>query len=314
MVGRKVGSIKNLKSSLKKGTMGPIKYIPKNGSVTVRFLEDPTEWVNYNEHYDTQLRRSYPCIEDGCPGCQTDERKTSRYLANALDVIEDKVVAIQLPKDLTNQLVRRFERYDTLLDRDYVLSKEGEGLDTTYDADAEPAMPRKVTKYQTLDLEDVLDQVVQSVLGTGDDDDEDEAPKKAPKGARKKSAAAAVIDDDDEDDDEEDEDDDDTPPPPKKVKFNPPARKTKVVEDDDDDDDDADDDDEEDEDEEEDEEDDDEDDDDDDSDDDDEEMTEEDLKAMPIGELRSLAKEYGIDTKGVGKADLIEALLEGEDE
>lgn len=44
-------------------------------------------------------------------------------------------------------------------------------------------------------------------------------------------------------------------------------------------------------------------------DDDDEFWTEAELKAKAIGELKSIAKDYGITSKGMGKSELIEAIL-----
>lgn len=87
--------------------------------------------------------------------------------------------------------------------------------------------------------------------------------------------------DDEEEDDEEYEDDDSDD------------------EDEDDDEDDSDDDDEDDESDE-------------DDDEEEEELTEEDLKSMNLGELRALAKEYGISTAGLKKAEIIEAFFEEE--
>lgn len=306
-IGNKVGSLKNLKKTLKRGQMGPIRYIPKNGQLTVRFLEEPENWVNYNEHYDATIRKSYPCIEDGCPGCRTEERRTSRYLVNALDVEKDVVIALQLPKDLTNSLVRKYERYDTIMDRDYTLIREGEGLDTTYEAEAEPVMNRKLTKYTLLDLQEELDKVFKSIHDDGDDDDDDddEDDKPAPKArsmAAKKSAAKKPPKAEVEEDDEDDEDDEPEPPKKRAGKFKPPVREPEEDEDDDEDEDEEEEDDEPEEDE-------DEDDADEDADDDEFPYDEDDLKGMTIGQLRVIAKEWSLPTAGMNKAELIAALL-----
>ena len=37
-----------------------IKYVPKNGSINVRFIEEPENWVNCPEHYDQTRRKSFP--------------------------------------------------------------------------------------------------------------------------------------------------------------------------------------------------------------------------------------------------------------
>lgn len=329
--GNRVGNLKNLKKSLKSGT-GLLRYIPKSGSLTVRFLEEPENWVNFYEHYDQQMKKSYPCIgtENNCPGCATEERRSSRYLANALDVNTGKVIALQLPKDLTNSLVRKYERFDTLMDRDYILSRDGEGLDTEYDADAEAPMKRKLTAHVLFDLQDLLAKTYNEVFGTDDDEDEDADPKPAKKpaakaGSRKPSKAAQKLADEDEED--EDEDEDEEPAPKGRKKMTPPARD---ADEDDDDDEDEDDEDDEDADDDEDggDEDDDEDDDDEDPDDEDDEdgddeeadLDREELEAMTLGQLRVLAKEYeGEDgeplvTTGLKKAQIIDLLVGPDDE
>lgn len=317
---RKVGSIKNLKDTLKGGSGGGpsnIQWIPANGSLLVRFLTEPDEWANYIEHYDSAIKRYFPCTgEPSCPGCvmqsktMNDSTPSSRYLANALDVEKDKVVAVKIPKDLFTRLFSRYEKYDTLVDRDYELSRTGAGLETEYDYSPEDKVARKLVKYQLLDLEDILqaeyDSLFGSQNGAADDDDEeeddDEPPAKPAARTRKTAAATKApakrapklkqpVDEDEEEEEEEE-------PPAAKA----PARRGRKaaappVEE------------EEEEDEEEEEEDDDE------GDDEEEDYyTEEELKAMAIGELRVIAKDYDIKvTPKMGKAALIEAIL-GTDE
>lgn len=285
-IGRKVGNLKRLKETLKSGDY-LIKLIPKDGSITVRFLEEPENWVNYFEHYDQAMKKSYPCIEEGsCPGCATDERRSSRYLANAVDVSNDKVVAIQLPKDLVSRLVNRYEKYDTMMDRDYELSRTGSGLDTEYDCEAEPPMTRKLAKYKLVDLTDLLDQVYQQVFGEGDS--APEKPAAVKKRAASKAAPASTskrrtkfaADEEDEEDEEELDDEE--------LEEDEEEEEEEELDEEED---------EEEADEEE-----------------GEFYTEEELTAMSLGELRALAKEYGISTTGLKKADLVEAILGGDEE
>lgn len=165
--GQKVGSIKDLKKNLERGTGTFIRYIPKNGALTVRFLTEPDEWLSFKEVFDTVRRKSYPVPEEGMPGYpDPDQRVSTRYLVNALDTETDKVIPLQLPKDLVNQLVIRYERDETMLDRDYELFRTGEGLDTTYGLTPEAAMARKVDKYTHLDLEQVLQDAYEAVWGS----------------------------------------------------------------------------------------------------------------------------------------------------
>lgn len=305
--GQKAGSIKGLKKSLKGGGAGFIKYVPKDESLTVRFITDPDEWLMYKETFDETTNRGYPVPDDkNAPGYpDSDQRQSKRYLANAVMVDDDKVVPIQMPVSLVNQLVVLYEKYGTVIDRDFELMRSGTGLDTTYQAVPEAPMKRKLDKYKPMDLEQVLEEAYNAIWGDDpsvevddddeeDDEEEDTVAVRRPVGkkrAAKKKAASKVVEEieDDEDEPDVDELDDDD------------------IEDEDEDDEDIDDlaeDDDEDED----------DDDEADADDDEDFYTEADLKAMGIADLRALAREYGVTTKGLKKPQIIDALLSDEDD
>lgn len=312
-IGQRMGSLKDLKASLAKGGAGFIKFIPKNGSMTVRFIEEPEHWVNYLEHYDEVARQSFPCSgEDDCPGCLSESRKSSRYLANAVNLDDgNRVVPLQLPKDLANRLVIRYERNGTLTDRNFELSRSGEGLDTIYDVDAAPQDKMRISRFQPLDLMGVLQASYDAMFG--DNDEEEEAPpaRKRPGPARKQTAAAkravSVHDDAPEEDEE--------PVPARKspaakkaasapatkaatkraAPKPPPEPEFEVDEEDE----------EEPEDEtpevEETEE--------------DEGYTREELEALPLGALRAVAREFGVDPKGLDAEAIIDSIMEtGESE
>lgn len=320
--GSKVGSITDLKKSLEKGKGTFIQYIPKNGGITGRFLEEPEEWVSFQEVFDQVKRKSYPVPDEGMPGYPNpDDRVSTRYLANFVRAEDDRVIPIQLPKDLANQLVVRYEKYGTVTDRDYELFRSGEGLDTVYGCTPESPTPMKLDKYKPLDLEKVLEDAYESVWGVSpsSDDDDDEPITKSKMGgrhaARRRPVELVEEPEEDEDDDEaESTDDEETP-----VDFTALG----VAADNDDDADaieelsawcedadidpeeyetwaevaealmelypdevDADD-----------------------EDDEEPEYTEDDLKPKPIGELRTIARDLGITTTGKAKPALIRLIL-----
>lgn len=176
------------------GGAGFVKYIPANDSVTVRFLTEPAGWVGYHEHFDEGLNRSYPCIEGDCPGCElaeTNERAKAKYkyLVAVVDREDDQAKPLLVPKSLANRLITREDKYGTLMDRDYELSKSGKGLDTEYDLDAQPKSSFNVGKYDLPDLEAVLEAQWEDVHG-GDDEEEDEPRRPAKKAVGKKAALA----------------------------------------------------------------------------------------------------------------------------
>lgn len=307
--GQKTGSLKNLKKTLAKGGGGAyIKYIPKNGSMNVRFIQEPEEWVNYVEHFDTMMRKSFPCNgESMCPGCSSGERKSSRYLANAVDRDDkDRIIPLQMPKDLANRLVVRYERNGTLTDRDFELSRSGEGLDTVYDLDAMVVDRAKIDKFAPLDLLKVLEDAYNNVFGTETEEEKDgeDAPAPTPKPrGRGRSAAAAVAKGEanpDADEDDADEEEEEVAPEPVKKAAAPKAPEPEFVAEEDDEDDepetaDAPE-----------------------EDDDDEEgedsYTEEELRALPFGALRSVARDFGVATKGMDADAIIGAIMDSGDE
>lgn len=196
--GKKVGSLKTLKEQLKKGGGGAgfIKAIPAddagNGSLLVRFLEEPDEWVAYREAYDEVRRRYYPVPDEGEAGYpDKDQRVSTRYVANVVIVQEDgedveaRSVPLKMAKDLVNQLVVRFEKYETICDRDYELFRTGTKLNTTYGLTPESPTKRTVTKFKKADLIEVLQAAYDDVWAEDGDT--------PPKAAKPKATAAKRV-------------------------------------------------------------------------------------------------------------------------
>lgn len=255
-------SLSQMRKAMKSGGGGSrrITFINDEG-INVQFLQEPEEWAKYTDAYAKSVGRFWPVPSDDAPKVD-DANMSTRYLANAIDIDNDRVVVIKLPLTLVELLLKRADRKGTLTDTVFYLYRSGEGRDnTTYGFDVEGKGSKKVSKYlaEMKDLEEILAEEYESVWGDEDTDDED--------------------DDEDVEDVEEDEDEED-------------------LDDDDDDEDEDDEEDEEDGEEEEDEE---------------EYLDEDSLNAMSLAELRDLAKEYEIPTRGMKKADLVEALLEDEE-
>lgn len=291
--GGKVTSIKRLKSDLKKGGGSQfLKRVPADDTLTVRFLTEPTEWVNFFEHYDP-VRNFYPCSDD-CPGCDEGDRPSQRYLANALDVEDTRVVPLVLPKTLAGSIIKKYEKYATLLDRDYELEREGTGFDTTYDVTPEAPAKMNVSRFDLLDLWAILEgQLEMADKADGDDDAEDDDIPAAKRGtpSRKPVKAKAPVDDDDDDDDEDEDDDEPVKPTAKSRTRKAPV----AVEDDDDDDEDEDADESE-----------------EDADEESDNYTRSELIGMSLIELKGIAKEVGFTTaelRGMDKDAIADAIM-----
>lgn len=204
LAAKQMGSIKALKETLKKGGSNSatyIKNVPSEG-ITVRFLTEPEEWFGYYEYWDDSSKNFVPMAEGEI--IPDGSRPAFRYLAVALDVDTDRVVPLKLPKTAANVLILKYDKFDTMMDRNYELQKHGEGLDTTYDVTPDGPSKMNLAKYDLIELEEVLINARRMALGEDDlSADSDVSP---PKGSSK-------FDVDDVDDDDEvvgvDEDDDD---------------------------------------------------------------------------------------------------------
>lgn len=232
----RLGSIKAMKKSLKGGGQSQVRRVPKEDSLTVRFLENPEDWHGYYEHWlkDGPI----PCSSSDCEGCQSDDEKERkrqfRYLANAYIVDDQKVRPLQMVKTLVEQLVNFHQKYGTLLDRDYELSRTGSGQnDTKYMAAPDAPSKVKLSRFedQKFDLSEVLESMLEGEDPDDDDDDDDDDEDYTPKRRPKKSRGRDPWDDDDDDDDDDDEDDEPVRRPKKKsssVKKKSASSKTAV--------------------------------------------------------------------------------------
>lgn len=214
-----VGSVKSMKKSLARGGDGAyFKRVPKDGGLVVRFLQEPDEWVEYSSHFDMAAKLSFPC-GDNCAGCASDSKDTKRvskrFIAIVVDRDDNKVTALEMTKTLVSSLMKRYDKYSTMLDRDYELIREGESLNTTYDSIPEAPKKIKMEKYRSdMDDIDVMGMLEtqynesQNIGGSSDDDDDDDEPRR-PRRDKASVRGGKKPRDDDEDEAPWDDDDDD---------------------------------------------------------------------------------------------------------
>jgi hypothetical protein len=186
VAGSKLGTIEAVKASLKRGANSNVNYIKHVGDegMVVRFLTEPEDWFGYQEYYDVENKQFVPMVVDEV--LPDGVRPSFRYLTCALDTKTDRVVALKLAKTCANLLMIKYEKYGSVLDRNYELDRHGVGLDTTYDVT--PCSPTKMntSKYDLLELDEILDQARRIAEGEdpfdsantpitmGDADDEDD--------------------------------------------------------------------------------------------------------------------------------------------
>jgi hypothetical protein len=221
--GRQLTTVKDAKASLK-GRSGAITRIKDEG-VNIRNMTEPDGWVEYFEHYvESGPDKGYhPCTED-CEWCEAnpDEYPSKRYLINAIDLDNNnKVIALMLPYKAAKQMMKKYDRYKTLLDRDYTITRDGEGFSTEYDVNPEPPRRMNLDKYQPFDLWELLER---EVNGEEEEEEEDEPATPARRGRSTGGTARRVVRKRvTEDDDDEDEDDE--PRPRRIAKASTPAKR-----------------------------------------------------------------------------------------
>lgn len=136
-------------------------FIKPDSSLKFRFLTEPTAWMEYQEHYDEAQKKFVPAIDndplDNHPVERT--RQTSRrWLANILNVEDGRVHILKLNNDQVNKLLTRFQRYGTIMDRNYEIIREGGGRDSKYDMDNDDPQQMDLSRHMDKlhDLEDFL--------------------------------------------------------------------------------------------------------------------------------------------------------------
>lgn len=172
-------------------TGGNISFIPKDG-IVVQFLTDTDEWLAFFEYWNGD---SYTVVanESDAPA----EVSTSiRYLASALDVKQNRVIAIKLPYTLAESIATIADKYHAkrewdLTDYTLELSKEGSGMNTTYNVLFEEKADIDLGQYTLPDLEAIVAEAASpksneaSVDDIDNDEDEEPQPTKKRIGLKK---------------------------------------------------------------------------------------------------------------------------------
>lgn len=174
---QKFSSVEELEAS--SGSENFISYVP-DGTTIYRFLIEPDEWMVYREFYDQSKSRFFPVSD----AYETPKKAnvSKRALTAALVVEDDEVVPLKIPMMAYSDLLGYYERYGTLLDRDYEITKRGSGLKTNYKAYPCDVMKRPLSKYEAPDLHDALESWARDAVAeysdevVDDDDEEDEPP------------------------------------------------------------------------------------------------------------------------------------------
>lgn len=180
-------------------------------TVKVRFLQEPGDWHEAYYHY-IDGKFSWCSQMRSCPGCSVDNRARKIVLANAVIMHSEreedigKVVVMQMPTTLADQILKREKRFRTVRDRDYDLSREGSGqTDTKYSVDYDEKKTRDLSRWDDK-IHDITAIVSSELSQSGESEDDDADDEDEPRSTKKSSSKNRSYDEDDEDfEDDEDE-------------------------------------------------------------------------------------------------------------
>lgn len=229
-----MGIISSIKSNAAKsgGNKEKILYVKADSKVRVRFLQELDDGYEFTFHDSYAEGINAICQEElgkNCPLCGNEDLRTRSLYAWSVYNYDTKKVEVMLYA--VNQctpvqsLVNMSENYNTIMDRDYVLSKSGKGQSTTYTVipqDKQKFRNTKASPYTKSAILKILDKAFPLSDEFKEDDDEDDdidfveedldeeeekesKPKKSSnkKASKKKKKVEEEIEDEDEEDEEE---------------------------------------------------------------------------------------------------------------
>ena len=136
-----MGLLENIRKDAQKSgqNKGKFLYVRDGSKVRVRFLQDMQDGFEVIFHDNYEAGINVPCRElfgKTCPYCEEEEIRTRNLYAWSVWDYEAKEVKI-LMYAMNNctpiaSIASMYENYGTLLDRDYVIQRNGKGQGTTY--------------------------------------------------------------------------------------------------------------------------------------------------------------------------------------
>lgn len=214
-----MGLLSKIKSDVRKSGQNKSKfvYFKEGAKQRVRFLHDMDDGMELTFHDSFELGVNVPCQEAfdrDCPYCEQENLRTrSQYVWSVYNYEAKEVQLFMFPVNNFTPvpaLVALYENYGTLMDRDYVISVSGRGVNKSF-----TVIPMDKVKFRNTKAKPYSDEAVLKMVDKAfpsdetEDDDEDEAPKRKPANKSKKQKAKSKSKDEEEWEDEEDFDDED---------------------------------------------------------------------------------------------------------
>lgn len=222
-----MGILSDIKAAAAKAGSNKSKiiYFRENQKTRIRFLVDMEDGIKVSFHDSFEKGINVPCQEifdRECPYCGDDTLRTrDQYIWSIYDVENNESKLLMAPVNNCSpipSLIGMYEAYETLTDRDYVITKIGKQQNTHFSVvplDKAKFRNAKAKPFSESAILKILDEAYPIVEESEDEDDEEEIVRKKKKKdkAKVKTKTKKNYEEDDEeeeldeDDEEFDEDD-----------------------------------------------------------------------------------------------------------
>ena len=209
-----MGLLSKIKSDVRKSGQNKSKfvYFKEGTKQRLRFLHDMDDGMELTFHDSFELGINVPCQEAfgrDCPYCEQENLRTrSQYVWSVYNYEAKEVQLFMFPVNNFTPvpaLVALYENYGTLMDRDYVISVSGRGINKSF-----TVIPMDKVKFRNTKAKPYSDEAVLKMVDKAfpsdetEDDEEEETPKKKPASKKQKTKSKGKAKEEDEWEDEED--------------------------------------------------------------------------------------------------------------
>lgn len=190
---------------------GKLVYFKDGVKVRVRFLDDMDQGIAVAFHDSFAEGINVPCQQfmgRDCEYCENDDLRTrDQFIWSVWDYEAKEVKLIMAAVNNCSpvpSLVGMYDAYGTLLDRDYIISRIGKGMSTSYSVIPMDKVKFKNKKAKPFSEEKIL-KIIDKAFPTEHSDDDDDYEEKPKRKRNNKRKPKPVEDEDDWEDEEDDE-------------------------------------------------------------------------------------------------------------
>lgn len=191
---------------------GKVLFVKSGTKKRVRFLHEVESGLEVTIHDSFDKGINALCLThlgEDCPYCEDGDgiRTRQAYVWSVWDVDDKEVKLFVGYANNFNPLpalISMYESYGTLIDRDYVISREGTQTNTRYGVVPMDKVRFKNTKAKPYTEEKVIDILSKAYPANDDTEDEEEKPAKKKTAGKKKPPVKRKPDPEPEEDEDDD--------------------------------------------------------------------------------------------------------------